>query len=300
MFFPMGGQTVDGTITICPGTKGIAYFELECSGELWGKGPKKFDIHGSNKVVIDSPVWRLIHALKSMTSNDGNKCLIDGWYENVAPPTEEENQILDELAKEYDYKPIKQALHVDNFAYPEKDVKGFLKRYYCEPSGLNIDGISSGYIGPGSKTVLPHKATVKIDIRFVPNQTSSEFMPLLRYHLDKNGYEDIKITQLTSGEWARTSIINPLWRALRQTYHSFGLEPKTVVRNIGYGPFSLFCHDPLNLPGGFAWGMLGHGTRAHSPDEYFVIHGNDKVYGLAECEKSFASILYNYAKLTND
>jgi acetylornithine deacetylase/succinyl-diaminopimelate desuccinylase-like protein len=89
MFFPRGGQTVDGTVTICPGTKGIAYFELECSGELWGRGPKKFDVHGSNKVVVDSPTWRLIHALESMTSGDGNRCLIDGWYSNVAPPTDE-------------------------------------------------------------------------------------------------------------------------------------------------------------------------------------------------------------------
>jgi acetylornithine deacetylase/succinyl-diaminopimelate desuccinylase-like protein len=297
MFFPMGGQTVDGSVTICPGTKGIAYFELECSGELWGRGPKKFDVHGSNKVVIDSPAWRLVHALESMTSSDGNRCLIDGWYSNVAPPTEEENKILDQLAISYDYTPIKQGLYVDNFAYPEEDTREFLRRYYCEPSGLNIDGISSGYTGPGSKTVLPHKATVKLDVRFVPDQKSDEFKLLLRAHLDRHGYKDIQITQLTSGEWARTSINSPLWKALRQTYESFGHTPKTVVRNIGYGPFSLFCHEPLNLHGGFAWGMLGHGTRAHSPDEYFVIEGNDKVHGLAGCEKSFASILSHYAEI---
>ena len=298
MFFPMGGQAVDGTVTISPGTKGVAYFELECSGEKWGRGPKKFDIHGSNKVVVDSPVWRLVHALESMTSSNGNTCLIEGWYDNVTPPTAEENRILEELGKDYDYKPIKEALYVDKFLYPEEDKLGFLKKYYCEPSGLNIDGIKGGYTGPGSKTVLPHRASVKLDVRFVPDQTSSEFMPLLKAHLDKHGYADIQITQLTSGEWARTSINSPLWRALRQTYERFGLKPKTVVRNIGYAPFSLFCHEPLNLSGGFAWGMLGHGMRAHSPDEYFVIEGNDKVHGLADCEKSFVSTLYNYAKIS--
>lgn len=296
MFFPMGGQTVDGTVTICPGTKGIAYFELECSGETWGRGPKRFDIHGSNKVIIDNPAWRQIHALKTMTSSDGNRCLIDGWYDNVAPPTKEENMILDQLTESFDLKAIKQALHVDQFAYPETDKRELLKKYYCEPSGLNIDGINSGYTGEGSKTVLPHKATVKMDVRFVPDQKSDEFKPYLRKHLDKHGYSDIKITQLTSGEWARTSINSPLWKALNTTYQSFGHIPKTVVRNIGYGPFSLFCHEPLNLEGGFAWGMLGHGTRAHSPDEYFVIEGNEKVHGLAGCEKSFASILYRYAQ----
>jgi acetylornithine deacetylase/succinyl-diaminopimelate desuccinylase-like protein len=193
MFFPMGGQTVDGTVTICPGTKGIAYFELECSGESWGKGPRRFDIHGSNKVIVDNPAWRLVHALKTMTSPDGNTCFIDGWYDNVALPTAEENMILDQLIETFDFKPIKQALHVDEFAYPETDKRELLRRYYCEPSGLNIDGIYGGYTGEGSKTVLPHKAAVKMDVRFVPDQTSGEFLPLIRAHLDKHGYSDIRI-----------------------------------------------------------------------------------------------------------
>ena len=45
-------------------------------------------------------------------------------------------------------------------------------------------------------------------------------------------------------------------------------------------------------------GGLGHGGRAHAIDEYFVIEGNDKVYGLAGAEKGFATILYNYAGLS--
>lgn len=296
MFFPMGGQTLDGNVTICPGTKGIAYFELECSGELWGKGPKKFGIHGSNKVVMDNPVWRLVHALKTMTSDDGNTCLIEGWYDNVEPPTDEENEILDELVETFDFDVIKQALHVDEFAYPETDKRELLKKYYCEPSGLNIDGLYGGYTGPGSKTLLPHKANVKMDVRFVPNQKADEFLPLFRAHLDKHGYPDISVKQIASGEWARTSIKSPLWKSLRDTYYEFGIEPRTVVRNIGYGPFSLYVHGPLELKDGFAWGMLGHGARAHSPNEYFVIEGNEKVFGLAVCEKSFASILYRYAQ----
>ncbi len=298
MFFPLGGQKIDGSVTVCPGTKGISYFELECSGELWGKGPTKFGIHGSNKVIVDNPAWRLIHALKSMTSDDGNTCLIDGWYDNAAPPTEEENELLDELADQFDFSLIKKALHIDEFAYSEDDNRELLRRYYCEPSGLNIDGLYSGYTGPGSKTLLPHKANVKMDVRFVPDQKAEEFLPLVRAHLDKHGYSDIKVTQLAKGEWARTSLKSSLWVSLSETYESFGITPKKVLRNIGYGPFSLFVHGPLYLKDGFAWGMLGHGTRAHSPNEYFVIEGNDKVHGLAGCEKSFASVLYRYAELS--
>lgn len=295
MFFPMGGQSIDGSVTMVPGTKGIAYFELSCSGAAWGRGPRQFDIHGSNKVIVDSPVWRMIHALKSMTTDDGNTCTIEGWYDNVAPPTDEEKNIIEKLQSEYDFRPMKQALAVDKFIIDESDKRQLLTRYFCEPSGLNIDGIVAGYTGPGGKTVLPNKATVKMDVRFVPNQRSEEFLPKIRSHLDARGYSDIEVKQLDGGEWARTSINSPLWKAVRSTYESLGLNPKVLVRNIGYAPFSLFCHEPLNLPGRFAWGMLGHGTRAHSPDEYFVIEGNETVHGLAGCEKSFASILYNFA-----
>ena len=296
MFFPMGGQSADGKITMMPGTKGVAYFELECSGALWGRGPRQFDIHGSNKVVVDNPVWRMIHALKTMTTDDGNSVTIKGWYDNVAPPTQEEKQIIEDLLPDYDLTPMKQVLKVDKFFVDESDKRALLTKYYCEPSGLNIDGISGGYTGLGGKTVLPHKCVVKADVRFVPNQRSDEFLPKLRAHLDRLGYQDIQVKQLDGGEWARTSIKAPIWQAVKSTYESFGLKPKTAVRNIGYAPFSLFSQDPLYLPGGFAWGMLGHGTKAHSPDEYFVIEGNETVRGLASCEKSFTSILYKYSE----
>jgi acetylornithine deacetylase/succinyl-diaminopimelate desuccinylase-like protein len=134
-----------------------------------------------------------------------------------------------------------------------------------------------------------------MDVRFVPNQRSDEFLPKIRAHLDKLGYNDIEVKQNEGGEWARTSVKSEIWQALRKTYESFDLEPIVEVRNVGFAPFSLFCHEPLNLPGGFAWGMLGHGARSHSPDEYFVIEGNDKVFGLAGCEKSFVSTIYNYS-----
>lgn len=77
-------------------------------------------------------------------------------------------------------------------------------------------------------------------------------------------------------------------------FHSFNVEPQIEVRNVGYVPFSLFSQDPLNLPGGFAWDLLGHGSRYHAPDEYFVIEGNNRIFGLADCEKGFAKIILNY------
>jgi acetylornithine deacetylase/succinyl-diaminopimelate desuccinylase-like protein len=296
MFFPSANQSLDGNITITPGTKGIRYWELECSGASWGRGPKEFDIHGSMKVIVDSPVWRMIHALETMTTEDGNRCLIDGWYDNVEPPNEEEREIIAKLAEEYDWGPKKASNSVDRFILDEKtQSRELLTKYFCEPSGINIDGIYGGYTGEGSKTLLPHKVTVKMDVRLVPNQRSSEILPKVRAHLDRHGYSDIRIRDITGGEWARTSIKSSLWSSISETYESFGLKPRIDVRNIGYAPFSLFTNTPLNLPGGFGYGMLGHGTRAHAPNEYFVMEGNSVVKGLRECEKSAAGILCRYA-----
>ena len=64
-------------------------------------------------------------------------------------------------------------------------------------------------------------------------------------------------------------------------------------RNVGFFPAYLFNRPPLNLP--FCVAGLGHGGRAHSPDEYFVLDGNDQIAGLAGCEKSYAAILYRFA-----
>ncbi len=58
--------------------------ELVASGEKWGRGPKG-DIHSSMKAMVDSPAWRLVQALNTLVTPDGNTAAIDGWFENVRP-----------------------------------------------------------------------------------------------------------------------------------------------------------------------------------------------------------------------
>ena len=59
---------------------------------------------------------------------------------------------------------------------------------------------------------------------------------------------------------------------------------------------AFFGKNPINIP--IATGGLGHGGRAHAIDEYYVIEGAGKVYGLAGAEKGQATILYNFAGKT--
>jgi len=292
LFGPEASQDEKGKVIMTLGCKGIEYVELECSGKLWDRGPTEFDIHSSDKSWVDSPAWRMIHALATMTSNDGNKILIEGWYDNVKPPSKEDLELIDKLVETFDEEAVKHEMKVNRFI---KDLHGKkLLLQYLYSTTLNIDGIWGGYTGPGSKTVLPHKVTVKIDARLVPNQSPEEVIPKIRRHLDKHGYGDIAIRPMDPYNWFKTSVKEPLVQATIQAYRKLGYEPEIWPLGAWSVPYHLFTRKPLHLP--FVDAGLGHGGRAHAPDEYFVIEGNEKVAGLARCEKSFATILDTYAK----
>jgi len=292
LFGPDASQDEKGKVIMTLGWKGIEYVELECSGKLWGKGPTEFDIHSSDKSWVDSPAWRIIHALATMTSEDGNKILIEGWYDNVKPPSKEDLELIDKLAETFDEETEKHEMRANQFI---NDLHGKeLLLQYLYSTTLNINGIWGGYIGPGSKTVLPYKVTVKIDTRLVPDQSPEEIIPKIRRHLDKHGYADIIIRPMDPYDWSKTSVKEPLIQATIQAYRKLGYEPEIWPLNASSVPYYLFNRKPLRLP--FVDAGLGHGGRAHAPDEYFVIEGNQRVAGLAGCEKSFVVILDTYAR----
>jgi acetylornithine deacetylase/succinyl-diaminopimelate desuccinylase-like protein len=98
VFFPTADQDQKGKVQMTLGVKGIVYFELELDGKTWGYGPTEFDIHGSNKAWVDSPAWRMIQALSTFTTKDGNKVLVEGFYDNVLPPSKEDLELLRKLS----------------------------------------------------------------------------------------------------------------------------------------------------------------------------------------------------------
>lgn len=291
VFFPYAMQETDGRAIIWPGTKGLLYLEIECSGARWGRGPMQYDIHASQQAIVDSPAWRLIHALSTLTSPDGNSVSVDGFYDQVRKPTAGETESVERLAKTFTLTSFRELWKVDTFR-DHKDLTGLLGMYFFKPT-LNIDGIWGGYTGPGSKTVLPHRVTAKLDLRLVPNQSTDEILHKIRDHLNRRGYQDIETRVLGKGEWSQTPPDAEIVRAIVSGSREHGVEPEVWPRNVGFFPAFLFTRPPLNLD--FCIGGLGHGGRAHSPDEYLVIEGNGRVAGLAGMEKSYISILYQYA-----
>jgi len=97
VLFPFCSQDRTGKVVMYLGVKGIVYFELELDGAIWGKGPKEFGIHGSNKAWVDSPAWRMIQALATMTGPDGNKVTIQDFYRHAQVPNKEDRELLPKL-----------------------------------------------------------------------------------------------------------------------------------------------------------------------------------------------------------
>ncbi len=294
VFFPYADQDQKGKVVNFLGVKGIVYFELELDGKTWGHGPTEFDIHGSNKAWVDSPAWRMIQALSTMTTDDGNKVLIDGFYENVLPPNQEDLELLEKMDKTFDEATFKDLMKVEKFIEDAQGREALLK-YLYSPT-LNIDGIWGGYIGPGTKTVLPYRITAKVDVRLVPDMKVEEVLPRIRSHLDKHGFKEIKIVELEEGYgWAKTSVKEPAAQAVIKTYREFGCEPEIWPHLAGSAPFCMFNREPLNLP--FVMGGLGHGARAHAPNEYLVVAEGGPTGGLCTLEKSYVAILDNISKM---
>ncbi len=292
VYFPMNGQLPDGKIAMYLGVKGIIYFELEAVGGKWG-GPQRHAIHGSFKSLVDAPVWRLIHALASLTTEDGNTIAIDGYYDTIIPPTREEQQLINSMSTEWNEAQLQQLLGVDHWIDGATGTTAILGHLYG--ATLNIDGIWGGYTGPGSKTVLPHMATAKVDSRLPPGLQPEQAISMIRQHLDAHGFSDITLRKLDDGyPAAQTSITEPWVQSAIGVFKKTGYPLQVQPRIGGSAPFYQFT-DRLGLP--LVFTALGHGSGAHGPDEYMLITPKPgvPVAGLAAIEKAYVDLIYSFA-----
>ncbi len=177
-------------MTVSLGAKGVIECELTSSGELWGRGPKK-DIHSSNKARVDSPAWHLVQALSTLVSADGNTPAIEGLADRARPISAAEKAMIAEAAKRLDEGLAKKQMGVDRWI-GDVGWQEALEMLVSRPT-VNIEGLVGGYTGPGGKTILPHRAIAKLDLRLVPDMKASEALAALKAHLEKKGYKDIEV-----------------------------------------------------------------------------------------------------------
>lgn len=294
VLFPMPTQDPSGAVNLFLGVKGLVYFELEAKGDDKG-GPTRSEVHGSYKVLMDSPVLRLAQAIASLTTPDGNTILVDHYYDAIRPPNDEEQRLYNAMLPAWTAgeSALQQGLGAKKWIDNWTGVQSLL--HQLQDTTLNVDGIWGGYSGPGPKTILPHKATAKMDSRLVPNQTPEESLRLIREHLNRHGFEDLEIRLLGGYPPAQSSVDAPMIRTGIGVYNKYHLAPAIAPRLAGSAPYYLFTQR-LGLP--MLAGGIGHGSGAHGPNEYLVIEpkAGSKVAGLAQIEKFYADLIYAFAQ----
>jgi acetylornithine deacetylase/succinyl-diaminopimelate desuccinylase-like protein len=291
VFMPSAGQDRDGLVTVSLGAKGVIEVQLIASGERWGRGPGK-DVHSSLKAMIDSPTWRLVHALDTLVSEDGNTITIDN-YPQPLPLSAEHKAMIAEGAMRRDEAKLKEQLStphwIDDLPFVEA-----LERLVSQPT-VNIEGLVGGYTGPGGKTVLPHRAEAKLDLRLVPDMKADAALAAVRTHLANRGFGDIEVIFSGGYDPTSTPADAPLIRAQIAVLKQAGIEPLLWPRSAGSYPGYIFTGAPLNLASGH-YG-LGHGGGAHAPDEYYVIESsNPDLRGWDGVVLSYVEYLYELAK----
>ena len=288
IFMPSALQGPDGMVVVTVGAKGVIELELVSSGELWGRGPKK-DIHSSNKARVDSPAWHLVLALNTLVSADGNSPAIPGYTDKVRPVSATEKAMIADAAKRLNENVTMRQLGVSHWIN-NANWQQALEMLVANPT-VNIEGLVGGYTGPGGKTILPHKAVAKMDLRLVPDMTAADTLAKLKAHLAAKGYGDIEVNMTGGYDPTSTSPDTKLIRQQIALYKQNGIDPVMLPRNAGSWPGYVFTGEPLKMPAGHFG--LGHGSGAHAPDEYYVIEStNPKVQGIDGATKSFVEYLY--------
>ena len=291
VIIPLGSQSLDGSVEINLGAKGIVELELVSTGEKWGRGPK-LDVHSSYEAQIDSPTWHLVQALNTLVKADGHTPAVEGFFDKVAPLSPALKRILEESIPKRSEAGAKKGLGVEKW-FGDESWHDSLVRLVSQPT-INIEGLVAGYTGQGGKTILPHRAVAKIDMRLVPDMTAKDTVALLKAHLAKHGFGDIEVNMTGGYDPTSTDPESKLIKAQIATYRKNGIEPLLWPRLAGSWPGVTFTGAPLKLPAG-QFG-LGHGSGAHAPDEYFLIESsNPKVSGIDGAVKSYVDFFYALA-----
>jgi acetylornithine deacetylase/succinyl-diaminopimelate desuccinylase-like protein len=238
------------------GTKGMAYVELRARGA-------SHDLHSMYGGIAPNPVWRLIQALRTIKDENG-EIMLDGLDALAEEPSEKDLEAIDRIP--FDDEGLRESWGVEAL---DRRLTGHdaLREMLLRPTA-NIAGIHSGYTGPGSKTIVPSEAFVKMDFRLVAGQSPGPVLELIRSHLRKRGFDDIEVVDLHGVEPAKTPVDSPVVRTAVQTWQDLGEGEAVVYPTIGgSGPTSLLAHD-LGIPTIMTGSVANAGSRLHSPNEW--------------------------------
>jgi len=291
VMIPLPGQAPDGSVEVNLGAKGVVELEMVCDGAVWGRGPRQ-DLHSSYEAQVDSPAWHLVKALSTLVGADDHTPVVTGFFDRARPLTGEQKAMIVDAARRRSETAVMQQLGVTHWFKDEPYLES-LFRLASQPT-INIEGLVAGYTGPGGKTILPHRAVAKLDMRLVPDMTAQDTLEKLKAYLVQQGFPEIQITMSGGYDPTETPIDSRLIQAELKTYRSLGIEPIIWPRIAGSWPGVTFTGDPLHLPA--AQFGLGIGGGAHAPDEWYLIDSsNPRLAGLDGATRSYIEYLYQLA-----
>lgn len=250
-----GRKDMAGRPEIYMGLKGIMYVELRTKGA-------SRDLHSSWAPLVPNPVWRLVWALNTLKDEE-DRITVDGLMDHVVEPPAEELELLRKIPFEEDR--IRKDYDIPRFLGGVDGVDA-LRNYLYAPT-CTICGIRAGYIGEGSKTVLPNEAMAKLDFRLVPDLEPDSVLDLLRKHLDRRGFEDVEIIPMSGEHPAKSSPEAPIVRAAIEAARVvYGQEPAVYPLMAGSGPMYPLS-QALGIPAVSGVGVGHAQSRIHAPNE---------------------------------
>jgi acetylornithine deacetylase/succinyl-diaminopimelate desuccinylase-like protein len=244
------------------GCRGLLYVQLRVN-------MLAFDQHSGWASVYPSAAMYMIGALASLRDQEMN-INIDGFYDKVVKPTEADRRMMAKIDPEVDKR--KKLVGFDRLVRdprPEEVIEQMLFTPTC-----NIAGVTTGYQGPGSKTVLPAEATAKLDFRLIPNQDPADVAMQLRRHLDSHGFEKVEIQWSDGEKPARSDPDSAVGKTMIGCVRELYGEPVLWPFMPATGPMHPVVAD-LGIPTVLPVGVGRPDNRIHAPNEN--IHAADYV-----------------------
>jgi acetylornithine deacetylase/succinyl-diaminopimelate desuccinylase-like protein len=220
-----------------------------------------FDQHSGLASVYPSAAMYLVGALASLRDQDMN-IKIEGFYDQVVQPTENDRRMMASIDPEIEKR--RQLVGFEKLVRDPKQDQ-VIEQMLFLPT-CNIAGITTGYQGPGSKTVLPAEATAKLDFRLIPDQDPNDIRQKLRKHLDRHGFERVEILEGEGEKPARSDPNSAIARTVIQTVREMYGEPVLWPFMPETGPMHPVVAD-LGIPTVLPVGAGRPDKRIHAPNE---------------------------------
>jgi acetylornithine deacetylase/succinyl-diaminopimelate desuccinylase-like protein len=236
------------------GCRGLVYVQLRVRFLA-------FDQHSGFASIYPSAAMYLIAALASLRDLDMN-VKIDGFYDGMLKPTEADRRMMAKIDPEVEQR--KKLVGFDTLVRDPKSDR-VIEQLLFTPT-CNIAGVTTGYQGPGSKTVLPAEATAKLDFRLIPDQDPAHVLDSLRKHLDSHGFDKVEIVWSDAEKPARSDPESDVAKSVIESVRELHGEPVLWPFMQATGPMHPVVSD-LGIPTVLPVGVGRPDNRIHAPNE---------------------------------